>query len=145
MNRILATTALTLALAAPAMAQTNMLRDSVAQSLAASPTDVQVEALTDEQVRALYVALSGTESAADRERLIESIVGDAQYDMEANMAEFGAFGAENSIREAVAQMADENEIEVDVNTLSSDQVAALYLQFTGGEGADAQEVEAILQ
>ncbi len=145
MTRIFATTAIALALAAPAAASTDMLRAEVEETLEASPTNVQVENLTDEQVRALYAATANSDmGAAERERLIESIAGDREYTMEADLETYGDFGAENSIRDAVDQMADANEIDIDVSALSSDQVAALYLEFTSGDMVDQESVEAIV-
>ena len=144
MTRIFATTAIALALAAAAAASTDMLRSDVEQMLEASPTNVQVENLTDEQVRALYAATNSDMGAAERERMIESIAGDAEYDMDADIDAYGDFGGANNIRAVVDQMANENEIDIDVSELNSDQVAALYMVFTGGDRVDQEEVESIV-
>jgi hypothetical protein len=145
MTRFFATTALALALAAPAVADSDMLRSDVEDMLEASPTNVQVESLTDEQVRALYAATNSDMSAAERERLIESIAGDAEYDMDADMESYGDFGGANNIRAVVEQMANENELEIDVSELNSDQVAGLYMIFTGGDEPDQEEIESIIR
>ena len=144
MTRIFATTAIALALAAPAAASTDMLRSDVEEMLEASPTNVQVENLTDEQVRALYAATNSDMGAAERERMIESIAGDAEYDMGADLDAYGDFGGANSIRDAVDQMADTNAIDIDVSELNSDQVAALYMVFTSGDMVDQEEIESIV-
>jgi len=144
MTRFLTTTALVLALAAPALAN-DMLRAKVEDRLDQSTQDVDVSALTDEQVRALYAGLSSGDSAAERNALIESIVADPQYRMdETVMGDYGNFGADNDLRRVVAAMLATEPVDVNVAELSDAQVSALYLELTSGDGSDATTIEGIV-
>ena len=148
MTRLMMTTALALAVAAPAAAQSEMLRDAVEDYIDATVQDVDVDTLTDEQVRALYAGLSSESSAAERNALIESIVRDSQYRMEDNIATFEAmdYGASTDLRSAVGLLLSGEGIDdVNVEELDNNQIAALYLELTDGGGADATDIEAILQ
>jgi hypothetical protein len=145
MKRILTTTALAIALAAPAAADTDMLRNVLDDRF----ENVDVSTLTDEQVRALYAATAGEDSTADVQGLVDSIVADSQYEMdeEAIMAdpdEMARIGGSNDLRDAVQNMLDNREVEADVAALTDEQVSALYLELTGGE-TDNTELEAIIR
>jgi hypothetical protein len=105
-----------------------------------------VSALTDEQVRALYAGLSSDNDAASRNALIESIVADSQYRMEdSDMADYGNFGADNDLRDVVAEMLAQEPVDVDVSELSDAQISALYLELTSGDGSDATTIESIVE
>ena len=148
MTRLLMTTALVLAVAAPAAAQTDMLRADVERYLGATVQDVDVDALTDEQVRALYAGLSSGMGAAEKNALVESIVRDSQYNMEDNITVFEGmdYGASTELRNTVRLLLlGRGMDDVDVAELDNAQVAALYLELTDGNGSDATEIEAILQ
>ena len=148
MTRLMMTTALALAVAVPAAAQSEMLRDAVEDYIDATVQDVDVDTLTDEQVRALYAGLSSESSAAERNALVESIVRDSQYRMEDNIATFEAmdYGASTDLRSAVGLLLSGEGIDdVNVDELDNNQIAALYLELTDGGGADATDIEAILQ
>ncbi|RDC73457.1 hypothetical protein DLJ49_07810 [Rhodovulum sp. 12E13] len=145
MKRILTTTALAIALAAPAAADTDMLRNVLENRF----EDVDVSTLTDEQVRALYAATAGEDSAADIQGRVDSIVADSQYEMdeEAIMAdpdEMARMGGSNDLRNVVADMLATREIDADVATLTDEQVSALYLELTDSEPSNT-ELEAIIQ
>lgn len=145
MKRIVTTTALAIAVAAPAAADTDMLRNALDDRF----ENVDVSTLTDEQVRALYAATAGTESAAELQRSVDSIVADSQYEMdeEAIMAdpdEMARMGGSNDIRNAVQNMLATREVEADVATLTDAQVSALYLELTDSEPSNT-ELEAIIQ
>ncbi len=146
MKRIMTTTALIIGLAVPAAADVNMLRGIIADRF----EDVDVSTLTDEQVRALYVSTASGESPADRQAAVDAIVADSQYEMdeEAMMADPDAvarFGGENRIRAVVAHMLDTRSIDADVDTLTDEQIAALYLELTSTSTGDTTEIEAIIQ
>lgn len=145
MTRFLTTTALVLAMATPALAN-DMLREKVDQRLEGSAQEVDVSALTDEQVRALYAGLSSDNSAAERNALIESIVADPQYRMDDTvMDEYGNFGADNDLRNVVADMLANEPVDVDVSQLTDAQVSALYLELTSGDATDTTRIEAIVE
>lgn len=145
MTRFLTTTALILAMATPALAN-DMLREKVQGKLDASVQDVDVSALTDEQVRALYAGLSSDVSAAERNALIESIVADPQYRMdETAMGDYGNFGADNDLRGVVADMLANEPVDVDVSELSDAQVSALYLELSSGDVTDSTTIESIVE
>ena len=145
MTRILTTTALVLAMATPALAN-DMLRQKVDEKLEASAQEVDVSALTDEQVRALYAGLSSDNSAAERNALIESIVADPQYRMDDTvMGDYGNFGADNDLRNVVADMLANEPVDVDVSQLTDAQISALYLELTSGEATDATRIESIVE
>ncbi len=145
MKRILTTTALAIAVAAPAAAGTDMLRNALDDRF----ENVDVSTLTDEQVRALYAATAGTESAAELQRSVDSIVADSQYEMDeetimADPDEMARMGGSNDIRNVVADMLATREVEADVATLTDAQVSALYLELTDSEPSNT-ELEAIIQ
>ena len=145
MTRFLTTTALVLAMATPALAN-DMLRERVENKLNTSSEDVDVSALTDEQVRALYAGLSSDNSATERNALIESIVADPQYRMDDTvMGDYGNFGADNDLRNVVADMLANEPVDVDVSQLTDAQISALYLELTSGEATDATRIESIVE
>jgi len=146
MKRIMTTTALIIGLAMPAAADVSMLREIIEDQF----EDVGVSTLTDEQVRALYAATAGEESAADMQTTVDSIVADSQYEMdeEAMMAdpdEVARVGGDNNIRDAVAQMLDTRSIDADVDMLTDEQISALYLELTSTSTGDTSEIEAIIE
>ena len=144
MTRFLTTTALVLAMATPALAN-DMLRERVENKLNTSSEDVDVSALTDEQVRALFAGLSSDNSATERNALIESIVADPQYRMDDTvMGDYGNFGADSDLRSVVAEMLANEPVDVDVSELSDAQISALYVELTSGDGSDATSIEAIV-
>jgi hypothetical protein len=130
------------------MADTSMLRDRLGS--VQEMEDVDISALSDDQVRSLYATLSGEESPAERQRAIDAIVSDSQYTMdeEAVMAdpEFrDRVGASNDIRDVVEDMLAREAIDADVDELTDEQVTALYLELTSGDVTDATTIEAIIQ
>ena len=146
MKRILTTTAVVLAMAAPAVADTDMLREKLENQF----ENVDVASLTDAQVSALYAAVAGTDGQADVQAEVDAIVRDDQYvmDSDAMMADpdmVARVGGDNNIRDYVADALEAQPIDVDVDSLSDEQVAALYLELSSGEQADASDLEAIIQ
>jgi hypothetical protein len=149
MKRILTTAAIVVALSSPAalaQADLTMLRNQIDDRV----ENVDVDALTDEQVRALYAVLASEEDPAARQNAVESIVRDAQYEYDETLImtdpEYaGRLGASNDIRNAVANLLEPEPVDVDVDTLTDEQVSALYVELTSGDATDAQDIEAIIE
>ncbi|NBC88533.1 MAG: hypothetical protein GVX90_03405 [Alphaproteobacteria bacterium] len=145
MKRILISTAAILGTAAPALADADMLRDRLETKLGDIAPEVDVSALSADQVTALYADLASEDSAAEQRRSVDAIVADSQYRMDPETTDMTALGGRNDIRAVVADMMSEEPVDVDVDTLSDEQVAALYLELTGGDDSDATAIEAIVQ
>lgn len=148
MKRLTLTTVIALATAAamPALADgTDMLRAELQDKLSSLAPDVDVSALSGEQVRALYAGLAGENTQLNRQEMVESIVNDDQYKMDEATFNDMDFSGSNDMRDAVERMLENEPIgDVNVDNLSDEQISALYLELTSGSAADADKVRAIV-
>ena len=144
MKRILTTAAILLTAGAPAFAQTDMLRGLVEERLDGISPQVEVSTLTDQQVAAIYAEISSEDSTAELRRSVDAIVADDQYRMDPDAMDMARVGGSNDIREVVANMLETEDVQADVSELTDEQVAALYLEMTGGEDTDVNALEAIV-
>ncbi|MBM7069450.1 hypothetical protein [Actibacterium sp. 188UL27-1] len=122
MKRILTTTALVLLTGTAAIADTDsQLKASVESQLASRQLDVNVDALTADQLSELSLALNSGQSQAEIQRDVEQIAGVAGDDDASHQ------------REALKASLMQRQLDVDVDTLTNEQVASLNLALNSGE------------
>jgi hypothetical protein len=163
MKRILMTTAFVVATAGMASAQEmSQLRQLVEQDLATSEYDnVDVSALTDEQVTRLYFIATSTDSSSVRQELYDQVLDKEDADMERSsrvrafrpmagdedMEEVQTTMPRNQLRSLVQQLLETYQYEVDVMSLDDSTLAGIFLVDTSTDSAseEKERIEAILR
>jgi hypothetical protein len=151
-------TALTLTTAAFAQDDSDQLRMSVAEQLDTLDMNVDVEALSDDQIAEIYAISQGDEESGERAKIRSVLEGGGYQSMELGnemiFVQSAAATAEEAMPEGANELRDQVAIKLgehgfdDVNAenLTDDQVAKLYavVQSSDSEGA-RQKIESILE
>ena len=121
MKRFLTTTALVMLTGTIAVADDSQLKASVESQLASRQLDVNVDALTTDQLSELSLILNSDNSQAEIQREVEQMVGVTGSDDASQQRE--------ALRAALMQ----RQIDVDVSTLTNEQVASINASLNSGE------------
>ncbi|MBM9593733.1 hypothetical protein [Roseitranquillus sediminis] len=157
MKRILLSTALALATTGAAFAQdadTAQLRELVSQELSEyGATDVTVDDLTSEQVSQLYFIFTSTDSSSVQrervDRVIDEVAGNEPrpnrirtyrvMEGDEDVEPVSVTLPRNQLRALVSQMLETYEVEVDVATLTDEQLTELYIIDTSSDSESVEE------
>lgn len=137
MKRLMMTVAAVALTAGSAIAMTpEQLRESLVPSLNEYAAEVSVEALTDDQVRQIYVVVNDSgKSPAEKSGAISEIVDGSRAEFYAEMAD-GKIDMSvdvNNMREILQAKLDIRGFDRDVSQLSDEEVVALSTAFNNGD------------
>ncbi|NSX54715.1 hypothetical protein [Parasulfitobacter algicola] len=148
MKRFLATTALVMTTSAAAFAMSNeQLKDSVENELNSYEMEVNVDALTDDQISAIYVIMTTGDSPLDKQQRIESILEDANSAAVVDEKGMVITLPANDMRAQVQSRLAIMGFDVDVSELDDETIQGIYLVATSGENPNDKnaKIEAMLQ
>ncbi|SIN86713.1 hypothetical protein [Vannielia litorea] len=147
MKRLMMTVAAVAMTAGASFAMTpDQLRDAVAANLTEFAPEVEVETLTDDQIRLIYVATSDSgKSAGEKNMAVQEIIEGTRAEYYADLAD-GDIDLEldvNNMREILQAKLDIRGWDYQVSELDDQEVAALAQAFNNGNSP--AEIEAAVK